>query len=78
MKKKNPTAKFYDCPFIDKAGCSMCNNCPYMGLNDLEKVYQAMKSSSEGLLNKVGGELVLSEDLRIKAEKPLRKMLEMS
>ena len=49
-----------------------------MGLNDLEKVYQAMKSSSEGLLNKVGGELVLSEDLRIKAEKPLRKMLEMS
>ena len=78
MQQRNKTAKFYDCPFIDKAGCSMCNNCPYMGLNDLEKVYQAMKSSSEGLLNKVGGELVLSEDLRIKAEKPLRKMLEMS
>ncbi len=78
MRQKNPSAKFYDCPFVDKAGCSLCNTCPYMGLNSLEKIYLVMKNSAEGALNKVGGELALDEALRLKAERPLRKMLEMS
>ena len=78
MQQKNPSAKFYDCPFVDKAGCSLCNTCPYMGMNNLEKIYTVMKNSATGELNKVGGELVLDEDLRIKALAPLRKMLEMS
>jgi len=78
MRQKNPSAKFYDCPFIDKAGCSLCNTCPYMGLNNLQKLYQVMKNTAEGGLNKIGGELQLDEKLRISAEKPLRKMLEMS
>ncbi len=73
MQQKNKTAKFYDCPFVDKAGCSLCNSCPYMQLNDLEKIYLAFKNDQ-----KIGGEIFLSEDLRQKAEKPLRKMLEMS
>ncbi len=75
MHQKNPTAKFYDCPFVDKAGCTLCNTCPYMKLNTLEKLYLAMKYGND---SPFGGELNLSEDLRIKAEKPLRKMLEMS
>ena len=75
MKKKNPTAKFYDCPFTDTAGCVLCNTCPYMKLNTLEKLYLVMKYGNE---SEYGGELKLDEDLRIKAEKPLRKMLEMS
>ncbi len=75
MKIKNPTGKFYDCPFIDKAGCTLCNTCPYMQLNTLEKLYLVMKYGDK---SGFGGELVMSEELRVKAEAPLRKMLEMS
>ena len=73
MKQKNPTAKFYDCPFVDKAGCTLCNTCPYMQLNNLEKIYAVMQGDLQ-----FGGEVLLDEDVRIKAEKSLRKMLEMS
>lgn len=78
MQKENPTATFYDCPFIDKAGCTLCNTCPYMQLNTLEKLYLVMKNVEDNALQRFGGELNLSESLRIAAEKPLRKMLEMS
>ncbi len=75
MKKVNPLGKFYDCPFINTSGCSSCNNCPYMQLNNLEKLYEVMKYGNSA---KFGGEIELSESLRIKAQKPLIKMLEMS
>lgn len=75
MRQKNPNATFFDCPFVDAAGCTLCNTCPYMKLNTLEKLYLVMKYGNE---SEFGGELNLEEDLRIKAEKPLRKMLEMS
>lgn len=75
MKQRNPSAKFYDCPFVDQSGCTICNTCPYMQLNNLEKLYLALKYGNE---SKFGGELQLEESLRLKAEKPLRKMLEMS
>lgn len=75
MQKKNPTAKFYDCPSLDKGGCTLCNSCPYMQLNSLEKLYLVMKYGNK---SGFGGELEMSEALRIKAEAPLRKMLEMS
>lgn len=75
MQLKNPQGKFYDCPFIDKAGCSLCNTCPYMQLNTLEKLYLVMKFGNK---SQYGGELKMDEALRIKAEQPLRKMLEMS
>lgn len=75
MKQKNPSAKYYDCPFVDRAGCSLCNACPYMQLNTMEKLYLVMKYGNK---SQFGGELQLAEELRVKAEKPLRKMLEMS
>ncbi len=75
MQKKNPSAKFYDCAFVDKAGCTLCNNCPYMQLNTLEKLYLVMKYGEK---SGFGGELKMDEALRIKAEKPLRLMLKMS
>ncbi len=75
MRKVNSDAKFYDCPFINSSGCIACNNCPYMELNNLEKIYDVMKNGNK---SKFGGELKLEEELRIQAEKPLRKMLEMS
>lgn len=75
MKKRNKTAQFYDCPFIDQSGCTLCNNCPYMALNDLEKLYLVMKYGSK---SEFGGEINLDEELRLKAEGSLRRMLEMS
>ncbi len=75
MQLKNPTAKFYDCPFVDKAGCTLCNTCPYMALNTLEKVYLVMKY---GKKSGFGGELDMDEALRMKALEPLKKMLAMS
>ena len=75
MKKINPLGKFYDCPFINTAGCSSCNNCPYMQLNNLEKLYEVMKYGNS---SKFGGEIELSESLRVEAYKPLIRMLEMS
>jgi quinolinate synthase len=75
MRQKNASGKFYDCPSIDKAGCALCNSCPYMKLNNLEKLYLVMKY---GAKSGFGGELQLDEALRIKAEAPLRRMLEMS
>ncbi len=75
MQKNNPSGKFYECYFEDRAGCTMCNNCPHMQLNTLEKLYLVMKYGDK---SGFGGELQLDEALRIKAEGPLRKMLEMS
>ncbi len=75
MQKHNPTAKFYDCPFVDKAGCTLCNTCPHMQLNNLEKLYLVMKYGNK---SGFGGELQMAESLRIKAEIPLRRMLELS
>lgn len=75
MRKINPKGMFFDCPFVDAAGCTLCNTCPYMKLNTLEKLYLVMKYGAE---SQFGGELHLDEALRIKAEKPLRKMLELS
>ncbi len=70
MKQTNPTAKFYDCPFVDKAGCTLCNTCPYMQLNTMEKLYLVMKNQTN--------EIFLDDELMIKARKSLNKMLEMS
>lgn len=75
MQRQNKTGKFYECYFEDRAGCTMCNNCPHMQLNTLEKLYLVMKYGDK---SGFGGELSLSEELRIKAETPLRKMLAMS
>ncbi len=75
MKIANPSAIFYDCPFINTTGCSACNTCPYMQLNSLEKIYLAMKDIKQSTF---GAEINLSPQLIASARKPLEKMLEMS
>jgi quinolinate synthase len=69
MEKYSPQATFHTVPGITES-CASCNNCPYMKLNTLEKLYDCM----HGKLN----EITMSEDLRLQAERPLLKMLEMS
>jgi len=58
---------FYPVPNIE--GCS-CNECPHMRLNTLEKIASALENLSP--------RIEMDEDLRLKALKPLEKMLELS
>ncbi len=75
MRQENPNAKFYDCKFINQSGCVLCNNCPYMQLNNMEKLHHILKSHQEG---KVINEITLDKNLANKAKNSLVKMLEMS
>lgn len=68
MKKFCPEKIFIPAPPQDES-CS-CNECPYMKLNTMEKVYLCMKNKFP--------EIILDEELRLKAFKPIERMLEMS
>jgi len=70
MKKYAPTSKFYDVPSINETGCTLCNACPYMKLNTLEKLYLAMINKSPTIH--------LSSELVELSKKSLIRMLEMS
>ncbi|MBE2226193.1 MAG: quinolinate synthase NadA [Ignavibacteria bacterium] len=67
MKKASPSKKFIPAP--PDANCA-CNECPYMKLNTMEKLYLCMKEGKP--------EITLDEEIRLKALKPIQKMLEMS
>lgn len=47
-----------------------CNDCPHMKLNTLEKLYLCMNFEQP--------EIVMEESLRLRAKKPIEKMLELS
>ena len=68
MRKNNPEKIFIEVPGAD-GNCS-CNRCPYMALNTMEKIYLALKKS-QPLIH-------LNANLISAAEKPLKRMLEMS
>ncbi|MCI0450140.1 MAG: quinolinate synthase NadA [Chlorobi bacterium] len=67
MLKKSPHKKFIPAP--PNSSCA-CNECPYMKLNTMEKLYLCMKDQKP--------EIILDEEIRIKALKPIQRMLEMS
>ncbi|MDZ4803911.1 MAG: quinolinate synthase NadA [Candidatus Eisenbacteria bacterium] len=67
MKKLAPTKNFIPAPAGN--GCA-CNNCPFMKMNTLEKVYLALRDLTP--------EITLEETLRARAELPLRRMLAIS
>ncbi len=68
MQKYCPEKIFIPAPPNDNS-CS-CNECPYMKLNTLEKLYLCMKNRSP--------EIIIKEDLRQRALIPIQRMLEMS
>lgn len=70
MQKISPGSKFYDVPGISDGACASCNNCPYMKLNTIEKLYMCMVNGTP--------EINIEEKLRILAKAPLDRMLEMS
>jgi quinolinate synthase len=67
MIKASPQKKFIPAP--PNNSCA-CNDCPHMKLNTLEKLYLCMKYGMP--------EIILGEELRLAALKPIRKMLEIS
>ena len=68
MQKRNPSKTFIPIPPVDST-CG-CNNCQYMRLNTLEKIYECLKNETP--------EILVDEAIRVKAVKPILKMLEMS
>ena len=68
MQKHNPDKEFIPVPPNDST-CA-CNECNFMRLNTMEKLYQC-------LLNETP-EILIDEEVRKKAVKPILKMLEMS
>lgn len=68
MKKAAPAKEYIPAPPEDDT-CS-CNECPYMKLNTLEKLYLCMKNRYP--------EIVMDEEIRSKALLPIEKMLAMS
>jgi quinolinate synthase len=68
MQKKNPDKEFIPVPPNDST-CA-CNDCNFMKLNTLEKLYLCLKNEYP--------EILVDEEIRVKAVKPIIKMLEMS
>jgi quinolinate synthase len=68
MQKKNPDKTFIPVPPNDST-CA-CNECNFMRLNTLEKLYLCLKNESP--------EIIIDEAIREKAVKPILRMLEMS
>ncbi len=67
MQKAAPHKTLIPAP--PESNCA-CNECPYMRLNTLEKLYLCMKTGSP--------EILMDEDLRLKALKPMQRMLALS
>jgi quinolinate synthase len=66
MQKESPGKEFL--PLPPEAGCA-CNNCPYMKLNTLEKLYLCLRDLKP--------QIELDEGLRLRALAPIEAMLEL-
>lgn len=67
MQKDSPDKEFLVVPSDET--CS-CNDCPYMKLNTMEKLYLALKNEKPSIY--------LDDDIIEKAKKPIEKMLDIS
>jgi len=67
MQKASPNKTFIPGPPTNNCAC---NDCPHMKLNTLEKLYLCLKNETP--------EIILEENIRIKAELSIRRMLDIS
>ena len=67
MQKDSPGKTFIPAP--PNNSCA-CNDCPYMKLNTLEKLYLCMEYETP--------EIIMNEDLRLAAKKPMDRMMDIS
>ena len=68
IRELAPDKELIQAPGIDES-CA-CNRCPYMRLNTLEKLYLCLRDLEP--------EVTIPEDLRVKALRPIERMLELS
>ena len=68
MEKALPEKTFIGAPGAD--GNCNCNICPYMALNTMEKMYTALRDLEP--------QIVIEEEIRLKAKRSLDRMLEMA
>ena len=67
MRRSSPDKEFIPAP---PEGNCHCNDCPFMKKNTLEAVHRALVTLEP--------EITLPEDLRVKALRPIERMLELS
>ncbi len=67
MKLTRPDAEFICSP--PNSGCD-CASCPYMRLNTLEKLYLCLRDATP--------EITMPEEVRVRALRPVQRMLDMS
>ncbi len=67
MQKESPHKTFIPAPPDNSCAC---NDCPHMKLNTLEKLYLCMEYETP--------EIIMDEQLRLAAKKPIDRMLEIS
>ncbi len=69
MRKAAPEKEFMRAPGKGPEGaCEACSECPHMRRNTLKKLYECMRDLSP--------EITLDEDLRLRALRPIERMLE--
>jgi quinolinate synthase len=68
MKKRSPEKQFIPAPPNDST-CA-CNECSFMRLNTMEKLYKCLRDESP--------RIEVDEEIRRKAVRPIEKMLELS
>jgi len=68
MQKKRPDAELIQAPVMD-AGC-LCNNCPYMKMNSMEKIRHALQTLQP--------EVTLDESVRLQAKVSLDRMMDIT
>jgi quinolinate synthase len=70
MRRRSPNSEFIGVPSMEGGACVSCNNCPYMKLNTMEKIYLCLRDKTPAI--------ELDSSLIEAAKKPLLRMLEMS
>ncbi len=69
MQRENPDKTLLAAPVRDDSECA-CNECPYMKMNTMEKLYRCLHEESP--------EVRVAEPLQARAKQPIDKMLALS
>jgi quinolinate synthase len=68
MHKAAPDKELIPVPYEDRtAACQGCNSCPHMKKNTVEKIYLALRDLQP--------RIEMPEEMRLRALKPLERML---
>jgi quinolinate synthase len=69
MKQYSPDKEFIAAPTAGSgATCKSCAQCPWMKMNDLQRLENVLATGSN--------EIKITEDVRVKAERSLRRMVD--